>query len=62
MKGADVFQRIAMTGEAEAEKAMLAIEVLANIIAEKMHFLHGDGCRVQVDHSLGFVMVVVRSN
>jgi len=54
----DVFKQIAACAGAEAEKHALEIEVLAQIIREKMHFLHGDSYRVQIDHKAGFVLVV----
>ncbi|RUW53736.1 hypothetical protein [Mesorhizobium sp. M8A.F.Ca.ET.021.01.1.1] len=57
----DVFNQIAARAEAEAEKIMLEIEVLANVIAEKMQHLHGDRCRFHISHEHGFVMVVVQN-
>jgi hypothetical protein len=57
----DIFHKIAAQGEAEAEKAMLEIEVLANIIADKMEHLHGVPHQATANHEYGFVMVIPRS-
>lgn len=53
------FHKIALAGEAEAEKCMLEVEVLAQIIAEKMNHLHGGPYRIKVNHEVGFILVRV---
>lgn len=59
----DLFNKIAAIAEAEAEKTMLEVEVLANIIADKMQHLDGgvgkDGrYGVLINHELGFLTIV----
>ncbi|WP_188131354.1 hypothetical protein [Mesorhizobium sp. NFR06] len=38
---------------------MLEVEVLAQIIAEKMNHLHGGPYRIKVNHEVGFILVRV---
>ncbi|TGS95263.1 hypothetical protein EN814_16300 [Mesorhizobium sp. M2D.F.Ca.ET.171.01.1.1] len=56
----DIFNKIAALGEAEAEKTMLEVEVLAHIIADKMEHLHGLPYRIQINHELAFIVVTPR--
>lgn len=46
----------------EAEAISNEIEVLANILAEKMHRAHGDEFLILTDHKAKFVMVMPRGN
>lgn len=39
---------------------MLEVEVLARIIADKMQYPHGVGCRIDLTHKLDFVLVARR--
>ena len=54
----DIFKKIAAEAEAEAEKTMLEIEVLAHIIADKMEHLHGVPFQVMVKYEHRFVTVL----
>lgn len=56
----DIFHKIAAQGEAEAEKTMLEVEVLAHIIADKMEHLHGMPYQVLISYECRFVTVVLR--
>lgn len=53
----DIFTNIVAAAENEAEKTMLEVEVLAQLIAEKMQHLDGERYRVDINHDRGFVVV-----
>ena len=58
MKTSDVFSRMLDEAASEAKSTAHEVEILARLLAEKMHALHGDNYRIDISQQYGYVFVV----